>query len=116
MSKVVIIDDDDDILTILKMIFQSEGFDVSCFNISLSISQLVHLSPDLIVLDEWLKDGKGSDICKAVKANSRLKNIPVYIISAVTDLERIAAECCADGFIEKPFDLEQVEALARRFK
>jgi CheY-like chemotaxis protein len=74
--------------------------------------------PDLLLLDLMMPDINGWDIYRSVKTDEALANIPVIVITALsTDQERtvIADLPQADGYIVKPFDVEQVVRLVQKF-
>ncbi len=56
-------------------------------------------------MDMWLSGEDGRDICREIKADENLKDIPVLIMSASRGLEQSALDAGADAFIAKPFDL-----------
>jgi len=55
-----------------------------------------------------LPDGNGIVLCNEIKENQRSAHLPVLVMSAHSPAEKLAKETCADGFITKPFDLDQV--------
>lgn len=106
MKKVLIVDDDEPCLEILQILAKESTYDVVATTIPPTLNEIKIMAPDLIVIDEWLATVKGSDICKLIKVDATLNHIPVILISAVNGLSQIAAECCADAFIEKPFNID----------
>lgn len=109
VKKIFIADDDYDILEILELMLKTQGYNV---NVSSSASELFEFSaeqmPDLILLDIWMSGIDGRDICIKLKNNDLTKNIPVLFISANSNIEMIAKECKAEGFIAKPFDMDML--------
>jgi DNA-binding response OmpR family regulator len=74
--------------------------------------------PDLLLLDLMMPDINGWDIYRSVKTNEALADVPVIVITALsTDQDRtvIADLPQADGYIVKPFDVEQVVRLVQKF-
>lgn len=65
-------------------------------------------SVGLILLDEKLGYGRGSSICRILKSDARTSWIPIFLISALSEIDKIAEECGADGYIRKPFDINNV--------
>lgn len=63
---------------------------------------------DLILLDDWLNDGLGSQLCKKLKNNAHTANVPIILISAANNLAASAKESGADDFLSKPFDIEDL--------
>lgn len=111
MKKVVLVDDDEDVLDILSFIFLEKGWEVYKYMSPPSLNLLRSTKPDLVLLDVWLPRTAGHDLCKQIKADPELKRISVYLVSAVSELKDIAQTSGADGFIEKPFELTSIEAL-----
>ncbi len=101
------IDDDEDILEILNIIFQESGYDVIMSNTADAAGHIQVIRPDLIVLDVRITGSfkSGADICREIKSNYETKNLPVMLVSAETDLDLIAGYCGADAFVRKPFDI-----------
>ena len=80
-----------------------------------SISVVEALLPDLILLDHWLGDSLGGNLCLEIKGNPPTRHIPVIMVSAQSNLYAIARACCADGFIEKPFEFKDLQKIVRKF-
>jgi two-component system phosphate regulon response regulator PhoB len=104
--KILIIDNDEDILLIVSFILIDKGYDTYAFKAPEILAYITALKPDLILLDHWLDGQSGGEICKKLKADRLTPHIPVIMISAVNNLSEICAECQADGFIKKPFDID----------
>ncbi|QEM09943.1 PleD family two-component system response regulator [Mucilaginibacter rubeus] len=105
-KRVIVVDNDDDILQIIRFILEEQGYLVEAVSDILSFNKLGDIQPDLILLDDWLSDGYGHLLCRALKQNSQTKTIPVLLISAKNDIETLAAKSHADDYIAKPFDLD----------
>ena len=114
-KRIYLLEDDEDIRFIVEYILMEAGYSVDSFgtvrefNAQISISQ-----PDLVLLDVMLPDGNGMDICRALKTNERTVNIPVLIMSAHAAEKSVLEEACADTFISKPFDLDNLLQLVKR--
>lgn len=109
-KKIVIIDDDQDILELIEYILTEKGFEVITSLSAKILEDLLEINPNLILLDDWLGDTLGHELCRNIKINPETKHIPVIIISAATGLAEISKECFADSYIEKPFDIEHLES------
>lgn len=106
--QVWILEDDPDIGYILQLFLSYEGLNVNLYPTAHELcSALETRRPELFLLDVMLPDGDGTDMCRFIKNDRCLKNIPVLMMSAAADLERIK-HCGPDGFIPKPFDLEEM--------
>lgn len=102
---VFVADDDEDILQMIVLILESDGYNVISTNNANHIFDIEGSLPDLILLDIWMSGIDGREICKRLKTNVATSKIPVLLVSANTNISEIAMECPADGFIEKPFDM-----------
>ncbi len=115
-KKILVCDDDEGILEIIKIMLGESGYDVKTVNTGKGIEKKIEeYQPDLILLDLWLAGMDGREIIKVVRRNNSLKGIPVVIISALNDTEKISEEIHADGFLAKPFDMEQLLQTAKKY-
>jgi DNA-binding response OmpR family regulator len=106
-KRIFIADDDPDILDILKLMLQTRGYHVLVSNTGSELFEYeAGKLPDLVLLDIWMSGIDGRDICARLKNNAPTKDIPVLFISANSNIQAIAKEYCAEGFIAKPFDME----------
>ena len=109
---ILICDDDESIIQILHLILTKFGFNVvSEINSAKFFSTIASSKPDLILLDYWMPDVNGGEIIKTLKADPATSMIPVILISASTEGNKVSAESGADGFIPKPFQLDELIAL-----
>lgn len=114
MSRILIVDDNNDILWVVEIILKRYGFDViSTLKGEEVLSKTMEFRPDLILLDVFLSGVDGIDVCNNLKADPRTKDIPVIMISAHTNFKEIQKFCKADDFIAKPFDANE---LVRKIK
>ncbi|HTC00473.1 MAG TPA: response regulator [Ferruginibacter sp.] len=117
--KVLVIDDNEDILFMLKAMLQLKGYKVFAKETATNIeSYIKELAPDVIVMDMLLSGMDGSEVCKKLKANSTLSLIPVVMISALPTAKNICMEAGANYFVGKPFEMRDMfdaisEALAK---
>lgn len=115
-NKLMIFDDDKDILSICTFIFKRLGWDVcsseNCINILEKVSQE---KPDVILMDNWIPEEGGIVATKLLKGSDELKSIPVIYFSANRDVESLASQAGADAYIKKPFDLKEFEQMVTRF-
>ena len=110
MKKVLVVDDNEDILNIIGIVLDMKGYEVKCINDGKVVSDVVSsFSPDLVLLDIWLGDMDGRDVCKTLKNNPKTGHIPIIMISASHNLfSTLAQGCEADDFIAKPFDIDNL--------
>jgi len=78
------------------------------FEESIPLNEILSINPDLILLDHVLPKEPGGDYCKRIKTNKETTHIPVIIISANMNVDRIANNACADGYVAKPFDIDEL--------
>ena len=109
-KKLLIIEDDPDILDILKLIFQSEGYIVYTSLTGEETQHVVDMAPDLILLDLRLSAfGKeGAEICQRLKSEQLTRQIPVILLSAETDISIVCSVCGANDYMRKPFDVDRL--------
>jgi DNA-binding response OmpR family regulator len=105
-KRILCIDDDPDTLNVVNFILSEEGYSVEILEYLPQIKQISDYKPDIILLDEWLKEGTGSGLCKQIKLLAKHKGFTIILLSAVNGLEQIARDCGADYFIQKPFDID----------
>jgi DNA-binding response OmpR family regulator len=106
MKKIIVAEDDQDILFILDMILNDAGYKVEPLVDGTSIVAGKKEWPDLFILDKDMPNIDGLAICKYLRINEQTRNIPIIMISAYHKLKRKAAEVGVNDFIEKPFDLK----------
>ena len=108
----LVVDDDPAILQLLEEILQEAGFATTCMtHAQPALATLAECSFDLLLVDQWLPDGNGLQICEAART-SHGNESAVLIVTADARRERqvLALQLCADDFISKPFDIEELVA------
>jgi two-component system phosphate regulon response regulator PhoB len=114
-KKLLIIEDDQDTSFILGIIAEQQGLTVIHSPKVLTADEIEKLAPCLILLDHWVGDQLGGDLCRRLKAGPATKHIPVIMLSAHNNIRQIAIDACADAFIAKPFDVDELSATITRF-
>ncbi|WP_343534732.1 response regulator [Pedobacter sp.] len=110
---VAVFDDDQDLLNIFRFLFEDEGFNVQTFQECDHVVEKVRaISPDLILMDNWIPSTGGEVAVQQLKSQPDLKDIPVIYVSANNDIKEIAARAGADRFLPKPFEFDDLLALA----
>jgi CheY-like chemotaxis protein len=104
--RVLVIDDEPDIVYMVKVILRSAGCDVATASgVKEGIAMIEAEEPDLILLDLRLTDGDGMEVLESLRARGKTDSIPVIILSAhatpATSEKALAAG--ARGYITKPF-------------
>ena len=110
MKKILVIDDEESILEVVQLVLEGEGYDVRT---SINSDLLPHFNgerPHLILLDVLLSGTDGRDICRQLKSNPQTAHIPIILLSAHSDADKLADASGADDFLEKPFDVDVLVA------
>lgn len=113
--KLLLIDDDYEIVYYLKSIF-SDDYDVSFRFDAMSGYKLVEeLAPDLIICDIMMVDVDGIQLCKIVKGNTSMCHIPIIMLTAKSTMEDQIKSlgAGADAYVVKPFNTEYLKALVK---
>ncbi len=114
MKKILIVDDDPSILESIQLLLESEGYFVETLPDSKNIhTQLI--GKDLLLLDVWLPFKNGTEVAKELKGDRSTKNIPIVLISGARELRTLAKEVRVDGFLEKPFDINQLLTIVKKY-
>jgi len=107
--KVLVCDDDKDILEMLEVALEVNGFDVvSEGDSTLVIGAIEKAKPDAVLLDLWMPLMSGDEIVRKLRADGKNKNLPVVVISASQDGKDVAMKAGADYYLEKPFDVDKL--------
>jgi len=115
LSKILIIEDDEDTAEMLGLIVDYLTIDVVSSPKVLPVSDILAISPDLILLDHWVGSGLGGDLCFKLKSNPATRDTPVIMVSAHNKIAQIAERSQADAFLAKPFNLDELTDLIERF-
>jgi DNA-binding response OmpR family regulator len=109
-KKIIIFDDDEDILSICSFILEEQGWKVNAFaDCNNIIEKVSNIMPDVILMDNWIPDDGGIIATQKLKQNESLKGIPIIYFSANSDIELLATHAGAETYLAKPFDLEELE-------
>ncbi|GAA4337520.1 hypothetical protein GCM10023149_47000 [Mucilaginibacter gynuensis] len=111
-KKIIIFDDDEDILAICNYVLEENGWDITTYNNCNNIVEKVAATmPDVILMDNWIPDAGGIKATQTLKATEELKNIPVVYFSANSDIQKLAETAGAETWLAKPFDLGDLERI-----
>lgn len=111
MKKILIVDDEQDIVESLKFVLETANFTCYCaYNGEDGLRLAKELVPDLIILDVMMPKINGFKISRLLKYDAKYKNIPILMVTARTQEEDklIGEETGADEYITKPFELDEV--------
>lgn len=111
MKKILIVDDEQDIVESLKFVLETADYLCYCaYNGEDGLKLAKELMPDLIILDVMMPKINGYKISRLLKYDKKYKNIPILMITARSQEEDklIGEETGADEYITKPFELDTV--------
>ncbi len=123
LANVLLVEDEKSITTLIKYNLEKEGFKVYCSETGEDALKVIKEKiPDIVILDWMLPDTSGIDVCRHIKIDKKLKNIPVLILTAKgePDDKIKGLEVGADDYVTKPFNnkelLLRVKSLIKRSK
>ncbi len=108
-KKVLVIDDDEGILSAFEAVLEGEDYTVETFS-NPELLQTLHENnlPDLILLDVLLSGADGRDICRQLKNKPLTKDIPIIMISAHPGAAKTIKKAGADDYVAKPFEMDEL--------
>jgi CheY-like chemotaxis protein len=105
----LLIDDNEDILFMLKAMFQFKGYKVTVKADAEALENFIlQVQPDIILMDMLLSGANGCELCKQIKLNPAIAHIPVVMMSAMPNAAITCKEAGAAHFIEKPFEMDSM--------
>ena len=120
-ERILVVDDEEDILELVKYNLAKEGFPVECVETGEAALEAVEADPpDLIVLDLMLPGVDGLEVCRQLKVAPDTKNVPIVMLTAKGEEADIVTglELGADDYVTKPFAprvlLARIRAVLRR--
>ncbi len=120
-KRILLIEDEEDIASLIKLQAEISGYKLHVEVDGINGYRAVEREkPDLVILDLMLPGENGFDVCRKIKNNSELKNIPIIILSAKSEeLDVILGlELGADDYVPKPFSpkilFSKIKAVLRR--
>ena len=110
-KRILVVDDEPDILEFLQIILEEEGYMVATSDKGEYLEQLHNGGlPHLILVDVLLSGKDGREIVKYLKSQQETKHIPIIMFSAHPSAEETARQAGADGFLAKPFNIDDLLA------
>lgn len=110
MPRVLIVDDDLDLLTVVKSLLRKKGFEVLAYSDwDKAWESIQTCEPQLIILDVFLTGIDGLDACRKLKSSPISRHIPILVFSSFPNIAETAIyEYGADDFIAKPFEVNEI--------
>lgn len=112
--RIMIVDDSRTTLEVIKVHLMGLNYEfVTARDAAEALSSAQKEPPDLIISDMAMPGASGLDLCKQVRASSRLRSIPFVVVTAQKDdaVRREAFAAGVDGFLRKPIDSDRLQAL-----
>ena len=110
--KVLIVDDDEDLVELMKEVFEADGrLDIRTANNGFGAGVLVkEFRPDLVILDVMLPDINGKEVCVRVRNDPSLDDVKIICISGMVEQDKVAdlKAAGANHFMQKPFTVEKL--------
>lgn len=116
MSKILIVDDEQDIVELVSYNLEKEGFKtIKAYDGEAALKMVKLQKPDLIILDLMLPKMNGLDACQAIRSNPETASLPIIMLTAKGDEvdKIIGLENGADDYITKPFSVKELIARVR---
>jgi two-component system alkaline phosphatase synthesis response regulator PhoP len=126
MAKILLVDDDPDLIESVTMILEAKGYEVdAAYDGIEGLEKVKEVNPDLIVLDVMMPRKDGYEVCKELKADPIYRDIPVLLLTAVVSkisttsyTQQGGMETEAEDYIDKPVEpdelVERIENLLNR--
>ena len=117
-KKVLIVDDEHDIVETLQFILESEGIScITAYDGEDALNKAKSEGPDLIILDVMLPKINGYKVCRLLKFDAKYKSIPILMVTARSQEEdkAIGKETGADEYITKPFNIEDLIKTVKKY-
>lgn len=114
-KKILVIDDDIEILVVLKIMLERKGYAVELSSDPGKILLPGAFAPDLLILDIWMGNFDGREICQQLKSNPATSSLPVILFSAGRDIEQSAKDAGANDFLAKPFEQKHLFEKIEKF-
>lgn len=108
-ARVLIIDDDLAIGEMLKTLLEFNNYKAAVSDKPLQAKQnILKQKADVVILDVRLSGVDGTEVCAALKKDEEIANVPILMMSALTGAEQTCKRAGADGFISKPFEMDDL--------
>jgi CheY-like chemotaxis protein len=114
-KKILVVDDDPDILEVLQLILEGEGYLIQTATQAKNIDPLLSFQPNLILLDVLLSGSDGRVISKRLKSQETTRHIPIVLMSAHVSAKTTLAQSQADDFIAKPFEVNALLSTVHKY-
>jgi DNA-binding response OmpR family regulator len=109
MKKILVVDDDEDLLANMKKYLKRQGYEVAVTTSCDEGLQIFNsFKPDSVFLDINVGDQDGREMCLIIKTRAESRHVPVILISANHDDLKLYRDFGADSFVKKPFEFSRL--------
>jgi CheY-like chemotaxis protein len=116
MKKIMVVDDEKDLLAAVKGVLKKAGYDVAVTTSCKEGADILHtFKPNLIFIDINVGSEDGREMCKQIKSLAEHKHIPIVLISANDDALETYKQYNADSYLKKPFQPLQILNIAASY-
>lgn len=116
MAKILVVDDEPDIVDIIRFYLQTNGYAVVCAaDGPAALARVFADTPDLILLDVRMPGMSGFEVLQQLKADARTAQTPVILLTARADMPAVTQgwNLGADNYVTKPFDLNELARIVQ---
>ena len=113
LRKILVVDDDEEFTNLYSEYLKMVGFEAIAENHSSKVIERAYsILPDVFVLDLMMPAPDGFQLCRMIRADPRLRHIPIIIVTALTDLDSklVAMGAGANEYLTKPFHIEDLKS------
>jgi CheY-like chemotaxis protein len=114
-KRILVVDDDAAIGEVLRLMLEDAGYEVEIQTNGQIAQQMIEPLPDLLFLDIRVSGTDGRAICQYLKSQPATRHMPIILLSAHQDTQRMAREVGADDFLAKPFAMADLLACAAKY-
>lgn len=109
MTKILIVDDDEHVTSLLRKYLAPLKFEITTINQSSKAMQIAHaIHPDLFILDLMMPPPDGFELCTSLRADPNFAKTPILIITAMDVSNSKATSFGANDYLAKPFNLDEL--------
>ena len=113
LPKILVVDDDEEFTNLYSEYLKMVGFEAIAENHSSKVIERAYsIQPDAFVLDLMMPAPDGFQLCRMIRADAKLRHIPIIIVTALTDLDSklVAMGAGANDYLTKPFHIEDLKS------
>ena len=113
MTKIMVVDDDEDFTKLYKTTLKAAGYDATTVNQSTAVIEMAYLiKPDIFVIDLMMPELDGFQLCRMLREDPNFKHTPIIIVTALTDMDSklVAMGAGANDYLTKPFRVGELKS------